>query len=202
MANTSDTHSDLGAGSGHDVAAAAGAHAEVPAAGGQADAHGGGHDAGSPAFIMPILVWVTFGLLLAVLYKFAWKPILEALDQRESDIRRAVDDADELKRELAAIEDRRTAAIEQADATAKEIVSTARRAATDAGTLIEDKARDEAKILLENANREIGAARDKAAASLRQESAETAIALAGKILEENLDDEKNRALVKNLINQI
>ena len=56
--------------------------------------------------------------------------------------------------------------------------------------------------MIENASREINAVRDKAQASLRRESAEVAIELAGKIIDENLDNEKNRALTEKLISEI
>ena len=72
----------------------------------------------------------------------------------------------------------------------------------EAANLIEKKAREEAQILLENATREIGAAQEKAIVGLRRESADLAIELSGKILEENLDTDKNRALVDKLIGQV
>ena len=53
-----------------------------------------------------------------------------------------------------------------------------------------------------NAQREIKAAEEKAAANLRKESAELAVALAGRLLSENLDTEKNRQLIDGLINEV
>ena len=55
---------------------------------------------------------------------------------------------------------------------------------------------------MENARREISEAENSARAQLREESADVAIALAGKIIGENLDDEKNRSLVSKMIGEI
>ena len=151
---------------------------------------------------MVLWTWVTFGLLLVVLYKFAWKPILSGLDQREKDIRESVENAEKIRTELEQIEGKREKLIKEADDKAKEIVATARKAAVEASKVIENKAKEEANILLENANREIKAAREKAEAMLRRDSAELAITLAGRLIGENLDDNKNRALTEQLITKI
>ena len=56
--------------------------------------------------------------------------------------------------------------------------------------------------LLNNARNDIEAARKTALSKLRQESAELAIGLAGKLVGENLDDEKNQVLINNFIKQL
>ena len=156
-------------------------------------AHSTDSHEGGPTFVdgqMLILVWVVFGLMAAILGKLLWKPIIQALDDRAQKIDQSIDNA-------ARIE-----IIAEADAKAKEIIETARRAAVDGARTIESKAREEAQIMIENASREINAVRDKAQASLRRESAEVAIELAGKIIDENLDNEKNRNLTEKLISEI
>jgi F-type H+-transporting ATPase subunit b len=90
----------------------------------------------------------------------------------------------------------------EADAKAKEIVDQARQAATDASATIETKAREEAQILLENAQREIRTRRRSAMATLRRESAELAIGLSRKIIGESLDESKSRDLVDRLIKTV
>ena len=151
---------------------------------------------------MVLWTWVTFGLVLVVLYKFAWKPILAALDEREKGIRDSVENAEKIRTELEQVEGKREKLIKEADDKAKEIITTARKAAVEASKVIENKAKEEANILLENANREIKASKEKAEATLRRDSAELAIALAGKLIGKNLDDTKNRALTEQLISKI
>jgi F-type H+-transporting ATPase subunit b len=148
------------------------------------------------------LTWVTFILVTFVLYKVAWKPILAALDKREETIRKAQEDAAKIREELQRMEESRKRTQAKADSQARDIIAVARRAAEEAGHVIEEKARKEAQILVENAERDIGKAREKAVAILRKESAELSIALAGKLIGANLDDSKNRAMVNQMIDRI
>jgi F-type H+-transporting ATPase subunit b len=148
------------------------------------------------------LTWVTFILVTFVLYKVAWKPILAALDKREETIRKAQEDAAQIREELQKMEDVRRKSQAEADNQARNIIAAARRAAEEAGRVIEEKARKEAQILVENAERDIGKAREKAVAALRKESADLSIALAGKLIGANLDDAKNRSMVNQLIDRM
>jgi F-type H+-transporting ATPase subunit b len=171
--------------------------------------HGGdAHDAHAAAGPMDVsgemFIWTlgTFAVMAFILGKFAWKPILAGLDQREQDIRQSVDNAEKVRAELSAIDGQRREIIGQADAQAKDIVSRARRAGVESERAFEEKAREEAAILMENAEREIRSVREKAAADLRKDSVDAAIALAGKLIGENLDDQKNRQLTDRLINEL
>jgi len=150
---------------------------------------------------MVILTWVTFFCLLAILYKFAWKPILVALDAREEKIRRALEDARKAKEELEKIETTKTALIHEADLKAKEIVDRARQAAIEAAKVIDHKAKEEAHILLGNANQEIKAMTDKARMILRKESADVAVSLASKIIQDELDETKHHKLIDRFIKE-
>ncbi len=156
----------------------------------------------SPDVSMLILTWVTFFLLLIVLYKLAWKPILSALDAREKSIRDAVGEAEKIRQELLKIDEVRKRSLKDAEEKSKEIIVQARNGAVEAARIIHEKSKEEAQILLENARREIKNEVEKAQADLRQESAQIAVLLAGKLIEKNLDDEKNRKLIDELIRDI
>ena len=169
--------------------------AEVPAHGGEADVM-----AISP--MMMGLTWVTFILVTIILSKVAWTSILATLDRREETIRKAQENAEKIRLQLLELEESRKQAIAEADAQAKEIVGAARRAAEEAGRVIEERSRKEAQTLVENAEKDIAKARDNAVATLRKESADLSISLAGKLIGANLDDEKNRSMVSKLISQV
>ena len=156
----------------------------------------------SPDVTMMLLTWVTFLSLLAILYKFAWKPILQALDDREAAIRKAVDDADKAKAELAKTNATRAQLIAEAENKAKGIITQSRTAAVEAAKIIEQKAREEAQILLENARREIKEETQKAQSILRKESAQIAVSLASKLIDENLSTQKNQEIVNEFIKGI
>lgn len=151
---------------------------------------------------MVIWTWVVFMLMLLVLWKVAWKPMLAALDKREKDIQDSIDHAEQVRKELESIDEQRAEIIGKADEKSKAVLEAARKGAQEQARVIEAKAREEAQILAENAKREIDASRAKAEDELRMESATWARALAGKLIEANLDDEKNRALTDKLIQEL
>ena len=156
----------------------------------------------SPELSMLILTWVVFFLLLCILYKFAWKPILAALDEREQSIRKSMDEVARIKREMENIAQTRKQLIDEAHVKSKEVIEQSRKAAREAAHIIEQKAREEARISLENAIRDIREETQKAQLNLRKEGAHIAIELASKLMEENMDTEKNQRTVNRLIKEI
>ncbi len=183
---------------------------ESPGAGAVAVVPGHGPDPahnGEPDVISvsgPMVFWtlLVFAGLVYVLGKYAWKPILGALDKREAGLRQAVVDARKLKAELAEIEDVRQRTADEAKAEAKAIVADARKAAVEAGRVIQAKAREESQILLENAQREIKTATERARADLRRESADLAVQIASALVEDSLDEKRGRELADKLIGQV
>jgi len=151
---------------------------------------------------MLMLTWVSFGIVAALLYKLAWKPILRALEQREATIRQSLDNAAKLRDELSKLEEQRGAVLAEADRKSRDVLADARKAAGETAAMIEQKARAEAQALVENARREITAAEEKAKDGLRREAAELALGAASRLLQENLTDAKNRALTDQLIQKL
>ena len=181
------------------------AHSELTEEHGVPHGDAGGHGEVNPVQVdglMALWTWVTFIVVALILYKFAWKPILAGLDNREETIRKSLDDAERITAKLSEIEQTQGAMIAEADETAKDIVAQSRKAAGEAARVIEDKARAESQILQENAQREIEAARAKAASDLQRESAELAVALTAKVLKGELDEKRQKSLTDQLIKEL
>ena len=168
----------------------------------EASAHKKDVDLMSPDVTMLVLTWVTFFLLLAILQKFAWKPILEALQKREDAIRTSLDQADKIKTAFDDIQQSKEDVLAKAHRSAQDIVEQSRKAAVEAAHVITNKAREETKIMTENALREINEEKLKAQVQLRQTAAEIAIQLASKLIEENLNDKRNQELIDRYIKQL
>ena len=115
----------------------------------------------SPELSMMLLTWLTFFILLAILKKFAFKPILETLQKREDFIRKSLDDADKAKQQLAQIDLEKTQIINTAKAQAASIIDEARKAATVIAHETENKARTNAQEMLTNAQSQIEGERQK-----------------------------------------
>ena len=169
--------------------------------------HDSAHQSGAEALLaankgLVLWTWVTFILVCIALYKVAWKPILASLDQRENDIRKSLEDAEKIRDEVARMGETQQRMLGEAEAQAKSVLAEARKGASEAARNIEEKAHEEAQILVENATREIKAAQQKAQAALKRESADIAVELAGRIVGEKLDSEKDRQLVDRLIGEL
>lgn len=149
-------------------------------------------------------IWtiVTFLVVLFVLGKWAWGPILGALDAREEGIRVAIDQAAQMRREAQEALDEHRKQLADARRQAQEIVTQGRDAADRLRKDIEEKARQESERILERTRQEIRRERDLAVEQIRGEAVELALAAASRILDEKLTDEKDRALVRAYLDQV
>jgi len=152
--------------------------------------------------IMALLLWGTFIVVLIVLQKFAWKPILAGLKQREDDIRKSVENADRIKAELAAVEASKAKILEEAKDKANIIIEQSRKLGNELAGQIEQRAKKNAEEIISSAHQEIEGERERVRNALKKESVQTAVSLAEKILKENLDPEKNRKLIDQAMKDV
>lgn len=156
----------------------------------------------NPDVAMLIFTWVTFFLLLVILQKVGWKPIVDALEKREKEIREALVSADKAKAQLANLEEEKHKILELSKAQAVSIIDQARKTARNVAADIEAKGRQNALDIIQGAHEQIEIEKQKLLKSLRQESAEMAITLASKIIKENMDKDKNHRLIEEAIKQL
>jgi F-type H+-transporting ATPase subunit b len=151
-----------------------------------------------------LIIWtlITFVLVLLILKKYAWGPLLSALDERENSIREALEQADRARAEAETAAEKNKQALVEAQAEVQAAINKAREDAERIAREVHERAEGEAQQLLEQARRTIVRERDQALQDLRQQTAELAILAAGQLLEENLDDERNRKIVDDFINRI
>ena len=150
------------------------------------------------------IIWtlITFLLVLFVLKKWAWPPILSALDEREERIRSAIDDSEKARQEAEAVLSEHRSKLAAAEDEARQIIAEAREAGEKARHDIVEQAREEAQRAIGQARTSIEAEKRAAIAELRREMADLAVHAAGRMIDANLDDEKNRGLVDDLISKI
>lgn len=150
-----------------------------------------------PDVILIVLTWISFFSLMFILHKYAWNPILAGLKQREDYIRKSLEDADKVKQQLAQAETTKAKILEDAKEQANTIIEQSRKTGHELAGQIEERAKQNADEIINSARQEIEGECERARNALKKESVQIAVALAEKILKENLDTEKNR----NLINQ-
>jgi len=177
---------------------------DVVAAHGASDAHPaeGGHGDPNPLAVKPDLMiwtWIVFAILLAVLWKFAWGPISQALDLREQKIADNIAAAEQCnvdaKKLLAEYEARLVAAREEV----RGILDEARRDAEHAGQEIVAKARADAQTEVQRGKHEIETATAQALNELARSSANLAVELAGRIVSAKLNASDHARLIEEAL---
>jgi F-type H+-transporting ATPase subunit b len=149
-------------------------------------------------------VWtlIVFAGLVFLLGKFAWGPILQVVEARERNIQSALDDAAQRNDEAAKLLEEHKALLADGRRQASELIAEGRAAGENVRKEIEEKARAEAQSILERARTEIGRERDAALEALRKESVDLALAAASRLMHENLDQAKDRALVERYLGEL
>jgi F-type H+-transporting ATPase subunit b len=172
---------------------------------GLVQAQGGGEGGGGLYDINTGLsVWtlIVFAILVALLGKFAWGPILKMVEEREKGIQAKLDEAAALNADAAKLLEQHREQLADARRQASELIAEGRTAAERVRKELEEKARAEGQAILERARAGIERERDAAIDMLRRESVDLALAAASKLMHENLDQAKDRALVERFIGEL
>jgi len=146
--------------------------------------------------------WITFFLLLVILYKTALKPLLSSLTDREEGIRNDIDEAKKQHEEAKALLIKHKKMIAEADAQAQAVLNEAQEIAQKSRSEILEKAREDAAREVARAKQEIEKQRDDALKSLRAEVVGLAIGAAEKILSQTIDVEVNKKVVDDFISSM
>jgi F-type H+-transporting ATPase subunit b len=142
---------------------------------------------------------VTFLILSFLLGRFAWKPLLGAVEARESGIREAIQGAQREREEAQRILEEQRAMLTLARKERAEAVEAGRRDAERLKSEILDEARRQREQLLKQAEAQVAAGLRQARAELKGEAADLAIQAAGKLMGRNLDDATQRRLVEDYL---
>ena len=142
-----------------------------------------------------------FLVMLGVLYRFAWGPLLKILNERRERIQQGVEATERAKQELEAAEKERQAKLEEARREAQAMLDRIAKQAEDLRKELEAKAREQAEALIARARAEIQQEREKAVQELRSQVADLAVMAAGRIIGESLDAKKHRELIERTIEE-
>ena len=151
-----------------------------------------------------LFIWtiVTFLVLLTLLAKFAWGPLLRALEGRQALIRKALDDAQRATQELERLNSESAQIISRARADAEAIVSQSRSDGDRLREEIKQKARSEADHIVKNAERQIQLETSRALEQIRREAVDLSVMIASKIIQRNLSKEDNEKLIDEALKQV
>ncbi|HAF17871.1 MAG: F0F1 ATP synthase subunit B [Thermacetogeniaceae bacterium] len=150
------------------------------------------------------VIWaiINFLVILAILYKFAYNPVMKFLDNRSEEIANNIAEAERNRSESEALLKEYQEKIAQASNEAQEIIARANKVTEEERNRILAQTRDEAAALLERARQEIQRERDEALFAVRQEVSTLAVMAAEKILSRNLSTEDNKRIVDDFLNEV
>jgi len=152
-----------------------------------------------------LIVWTLFAFLavLFLLKKFAWKPILGALKEREDSIQNALDSAKRAKEEMTALQSSNEKILQQARADRDQLLKEAREMKDAILAEAKQKAQKEGERLLTIARESIQNEKMAAITELKNQVAILSLEIAEKILKEELSStEKQKTLVKALLDDV
>src|SRR5438552_17394961 len=151
-----------------------------------------------------LFVWtiVTFLVLLGLLAKFAWRPLLQALETRQQAIQKSLDDARQAKQEMERLNAESAQIIARSRVEADAIISQSRSDGDRLREEIRQKARAEADHIVKSAERQIQLETTRALEQIRHEAVELSVMIASKIIQRNLTTEDNARLIDEALKQV
>jgi F-type H+-transporting ATPase subunit b len=151
-----------------------------------------------------LYIWtiITFLVLVALLAKFAWRPLLEALETRQASIRKSLDDARQAKHDLERVHAESAKLLAEARTEAEAIMSRTRSDADRFREELKQKARTEAAAIVKNAERQIELETSRALQQIRHEAVDLSVAIASKLLQKNVTREDNERLIEDTFKQL
>lgn len=149
------------------------------------------------------IIWtiINFLILLILLRAVAWKPILRALESRETAITDALDRAERAKADAERILTENQKALHRAEEEAQRVLREGRELSERLQNEASSRAQTETRRMLDQANSEIERNKQQALTELRTEVASLAVGAAEKILNESLDDDRHKRIVEQYLNQ-
>ncbi len=152
-----------------------------------------------------LIFWMTvaFGCVLYILRKYAWKPILEVLYDREQLLAKSFKDARRIEFEMTQLAAVKTEKLAEAEKEREMIIA---RAEKDATRILEDareNAREETRILAESAEEMVNKYKKEAMQEIKDQLSALSVELAEKILKEEFSDkQRNTIYVRKLLDEV
>lgn len=149
-------------------------------------------------------IWTTliFISLLGILWKFAWGPILGAVQAREDGIQGTLDQAATERMEAAKLLAEHREQMADARRQAQQMIAEGKEAGERVRQGIEEKARVEGEAMIERARESIQREKESALDELRKEAVDLALAAAARLVQASLDEKKDRELVIGYIDEL
>ncbi len=153
---------------------------------------------------IPDMVWaiINFLILVVVLNKFLYKPLLSVMEERKEEIRKNMENAEDAKAEALKIKEKYSEEMHNARQEARSILERAEKLGEENKEKIIAEARQEADKITEKAQVAVRREKEEALTQLRNEVASLAIMAAEKIIDKNLDKKDHEKMIGDFIKEV
>jgi F-type H+-transporting ATPase subunit b len=148
-----------------------------------------------------IVFAINMVVFLVIIWTFAFKPVSKTLSDRQARIEQGLKDAEQARRDKESAETERVATITDARLEANDIINRAQRVAQETRDADIAATREELERMRVRAAAEIESEKQRAISDLRAEVADLALAAAGRVVGETMNDERQRRLVEEFLRE-
>ncbi|MTH54017.1 F0F1 ATP synthase subunit B [Bacillus mangrovi] len=144
---------------------------------------------------------LSFLILLALLKRFAWKPLMGIMQQRAEFIADEIDSAEKRNSEAAKLIEEQRELLKQARLEAQNLIENAKKIGEQQKEEIVIAARNESARLKESARKEIEQEKEQAVAALRSQVASLSVMIASKVIEKELNEQAQEKLISDYLKE-
>lgn len=143
---------------------------------------------------------VNFAIVLFVLKRYAYGPVLKMMTERSDKIEKGIKDAEHAHKRLAEITDKEHAVLVEARKQASDIITAAEAVALKNRESIITETKQQAEKLLADASKKIEAEKNQMMQEVRTQVADLVVAATGRVIDEKMTSDKDRTIITNAIN--
>lgn len=149
-----------------------------------------------------IMQWGNLLILLLLVKKFLFKPVMSVLEARENEIKNMYDEAENARNSANELKSEYTAKLNNARDEAEEIVKSAVKTAKTSSEEIISDAQDKAMAIMERANEKIEIERKTAINQAKNDLSDMALTIAGKVIERDINADDHNAMIDKFIEEL
>ncbi len=149
-----------------------------------------------------IWTWLCFGVLFALLSKFAYKPIVAFLEKRAESVREELEVSETKRKEAEDLLEQYKAQLDEGRVEVQKMIEEGRSVGEKLKREIVDKAADESKGLVKKAQEEIDREKKKALMELQEQVAELSVQVASKMIQDTLEPKDHEKLIEDALAQV
>tara|TARA_E500000075_G_C6984223_1_gene318712 strand:- start:358 stop:966 length:609 start_codon:yes stop_codon:yes gene_type:complete len=151
-----------------------------------------------------LFVWtiLSFLLLMFILSKFAWKPLLKMLNEREEKIRTAIEKAENAEKKLETLNEQGEKILSDARSESQKLLLSTKETAQNLKEEIEREAKQKATSIIDQARVQIQAEKNQVLSEIKNELSSFSIMIAEKLIKKNINKDDNMKLINESIEKV